>query len=133
MNTEPTHRIKRKIVTPAILLDKKVRTSLCLPETMLNRIHQVMDADGVTRKKRSQWIEYTIEKLVLLPEYEKLVLEEFIEPGGNKTIPISLKKSLKTKIDKTILDLSVLTGRPVEGSSLIRTAISQYLLRKGFR
>ena len=88
-----------------------------------------MDAEGISRKRRSQWIEATVERLFALPGAEELVLEEFLDPGGNDTIPVSLPKSLKTQIDKTVAKLSQEIEKPVESSALLRTAISQYLLR----
>lgn len=107
----------------------KARTSLRLPQTMLLAIHRTMDIEGVSRKRRSQWIEAAVERFFTLPGAEELVLEEFLDPGGNDTIPVSLSKVIKQRIDKTVDDLSRQSGMPVESSALLRTAISQYLLR----
>ena len=107
----------------------KARTSLRLPQTMLQAVHRTMDAEGMSRKRRSQWIEAATEKLFSLPSAEELVLEEFLDPGGNDTIPVSLSRALKQRIARTVDDLSRQSGTPVESSALLRTAISQYLLR----
>ena len=119
----------RRPIKPPASEKGKARTSLRLPESMLHAIHQTMDAEGISRKRRSQWIEATVERLFALPGAEELVLEEFLDPGGNDTIPVSLPKSLKTQIDKTVAKLSQEIEKPVESSALLRTAISQYLLR----
>lgn len=119
----------RRPIKPPVSEKGKARTSLRLPESMLNAIHLTMDAEGIGRKRRSQWIETTVERLFALPGAEELVLEEFLDPGGNDTIPVSLSKSLKTQIDKTVAKLSQEIEKPVESSALLRTAISQYLLR----
>lgn len=107
----------------------KARTSLRLPQSMLHAIHQTMDADGTSRKRRSQWIAVAVERFFALPGAEELVLEEFLDAGGNDTIPVSLPKTLKQRIDHAVEALSRQSATPVESSALLRTAISQYLLR----
>ena len=119
---------RRRINAP-VLTTGKARTTLCLPETMLVKIHQIMDEEGVSRKRRSKWIENSIQRLFELDGYEELVLEEFIDPGHNKTISVSLSAPIKIEIDRVVNKLGRTTERPVESSALLRTAISQYLLR----
>jgi hypothetical protein len=130
MNALPKVKAPRRAIKPPAEPAGKTRTTLCLPEAMLGSIHATMDAEGLSRKRRSQWIENTVERLFGLPGYEELILEEFIDPGRNKTIPVSLKKPLRNRIDKTVQNLNQDTKRPVEASALLRTAISQYLLRQ---
>lgn len=120
--------VRRPIKAP-VTEKGKARTTLCLPESMLDSIHRIMDAEGVSRKRRSQWIEGAVERLYSLPGAEELVLEEFMDPGGNKTIPVSLSKPIRDRIDRTVVDLARDVEKPVESSALLRTAISQYLLR----
>jgi len=130
MNAQPKIRAPRRAIKPPAEPAGKSRTTLCLPEAMLGSIHAVMDAEGVSRKRRSQWIETTVERLFGVTGYEELILEEFIDPGRNKTIPVSLSAPLRARIDKTVQNLTREADRPVESSALLRTAISQYLLRQ---
>jgi hypothetical protein len=129
MNPAAKPVLARRPIKPPESPRGKARTTLCLPENMLAAIHRAMDSEGVSRKRRSQWITVTVERLFGLAGYEELILEEFIDPGGNKTIPVSLPKPLKEQIDLLVLRLARDTGKPVESSALLRTAISQYLLR----
>ena len=122
-------KLARRPIKPPVSQKGKTRTTLCLPENMLGSIHRAMDTEGVSRKRRSQWIAVTVERLFGLAGHEELILEEFIDPGGNKTIPVSLPKPLRDQMDRTVHQLARKTDKPVESSALLRTAISQYLLR----
>lgn len=67
--TQPRRKIK-----PLITVENKTRTTLCLPKTMLNAIHRFMEQAGISRKKRSRWIEGTVQRLLQQPHFEVLVL-----------------------------------------------------------
>lgn len=125
----PVGKTVRRPIKAPMTEKGKTRTTLCLPESMLESIHRTMDTEGTSRKRRSQWIEGAVERLYSLPGAEELVLEEFMDPGGNKTIPVSLSKPVRDRIDRTVAELSRGADKPVESSALLRTAISQYLLR----
>lgn len=125
----PVGKTVRRPIKAPMAEKGKTRTTLCLPESMLESIHRAMDGEGTSRKRRSQWIESAVERLYAIPGAEELVLEEFMDPGGNKTIPVSLSKPVRDRIDRTVADLSREVEKPVESSALLRTAISQYLLR----
>ena len=130
MNAQnPAKTTPRRRIKPPAQATGKNRTTLCLPESMLGSIHATMDAEGVSRKRRSQWIETAIQRLFELSGYEELILEEFIDPGRNKTIPVSLSVPVKGQIDDIVVRLSQTAEKPVESSALLRTAISQYLVR----
>jgi len=113
-----------------IKTEHKSRTTLCLPNAMLALIHQTMDRENFSRKRRSQWIEMTLTHLFQLDEYESLILEEFLEPGANITIPLSLTDRLSQRIDGTIKHINQTVDLSIERSAVIRTAITQYLVRQ---
>ncbi|MEJ2754803.1 MAG: hypothetical protein P8104_02960 [Gammaproteobacteria bacterium] len=109
---------------------KKIRTTICLPISMLNQIHKSIEEEGNSRKRRSQWIEMTILRLLDQSHYEGLIMEEFLEPGLNTTIPLSLSETTKSKIDQTLDQIKKKTHQQFEISAFIRTAISQYLIQR---
>ncbi len=119
----------RKALRPVNRAPSSKRTSVCLPEAMRAEIETTMTKQGVSTKRRSQWIERAITDLHEQPSFGELVLEEFIEPGRNVTIPVTLSITVKQLVDDTAEVLTESTGRAVERSSVIRTAISQALIR----
>jgi hypothetical protein len=129
VQTKTKATLRRRIKPPAQSAGKN-RITLCLPEAMLDSIHTAMGAEGVSRKRRSRWIEKSVQQLFEMTGYDELILEEFIEHGHNKMIPVSLSVPVKDQVDKIVGKLSQEAEKPVDRSSLLRTAISQYLVRK---
>lgn len=110
--------------------ETKSRTTLCIPSGMLTAAHEAMKQSKFSLKRRSQWIEEAVELFLTLPDFEDMVLEEFIEPGGNTTIPVTIRSRLAEKIDNAIQLLHQQGELNVERSGVLRTAISQAILRQ---
>ena len=96
---------------------------------MLNELHDCLDREGTSRKRRSQWIENAIERLVLTEDFEVIVMEEFLEEGDNLTIPLTLNASLKSMLMNVIES----SESRIETSSIVRAAISQRIMHHGGR
>ena len=120
----------RKAISLHKTESKKTRTTICLPIAMLEKIHASIEEEGISRKRRSQWIEMTVLRLLNKKNFQELVLEEFLEPGFNTTIPLSLSSKTKLEIDQTVDNIQAETHRSLEVSALIRTAISQHLIQR---
>lgn len=89
-----------------------------------------MQSSGFSLKRRSQWIEEAVEQFLSMPGFMDLVMEEFIEPGGNTTIPVTLHSSLTSRIDTEIESIRATGNFTIERSGVLRTAISQAILRQ---
>ena len=110
--------------------ESKSRTTLCIPKGMLTAAHTAMQNSGFSLKRRSQWIEEAVEQFLSMPGFIDLVMEEFIEPGGNTTIPVTLRSSLTSRIDTEIESIRATGNFTIERSGVLRTAISQAILRQ---
>ena len=131
MNTKAKTKVTpKKLIKPPPQITERNRTTFCIPIAMLDSMYAAMDIEGVSRKRRSKWIEQAVNHLFEIPGYGELILEEFIDSGRNKMIPVSLSLHVKNQIDNLLVKLNQQAEKPVEISALLRTAISQYLVRK---
>ncbi|MEM8500689.1 MAG: hypothetical protein AAF542_21930 [Pseudomonadota bacterium] len=116
-------------IEPPKTKEARWRTSICLPERMLDELHNCLDREGISRKRRSQWIEQAIDQLLASEDYQDIVLEEFIEEGGNQTIPLTVRQSLKATLTQVTHGEQAL----IAISSVVRVAISQRIMFHGVR
>lgn len=109
---------------------KKLRLSYCVPPAVLNEIKEKMVSGGYDLKGKSKWISEGIEELLQMNNYCELVnLSEQMQ-GFQKMDSVSVDVSLKTKLDKSIVEIRKLYPT-LEGvqSKIIRTAILQKLIQ----
>lgn len=114
-----------------VLEDKKARTSLRLPETVLAKISESMSKNGYGAKQRSRWICEALADLIKIEGYCELIAEEFMDKGGNEVIPVTLDDkssgllagAIKSYAEKFQVDV-------IDQSVVLRTAIIQRLIRE---
>jgi hypothetical protein len=94
---------------------------------MIEKIRLVMTNTGISSKQRSAWIESCIVSFLELENKDELVTEEFMSPGKNISVPITLSTSTINAIDVCIEEVEKLQGEITDRSAVIRTAITQRL------
>lgn len=111
--------------------DKKYRTSLRLPKSVIEKIAESMEKHGYGSKKRSKWICEALEVLVATEDYCDLIAEEFMDKGGNELIPVTLDEKsngfLTVATDSYTHKYNV---DVVDQSVILRTAIVQRLIKE---
>lgn len=108
----------------------KKRISVRVPQAMLEDVKKVMANEGVNQRFRSRWIADTIIRLVTMPNYLQIISEEWIDPGKNKVIQVSLEadaiEALYT-ITKELKEDSEQQKKDLH-STIVRTSIIQAIL-----
>lgn len=110
--------------------NKSIRTSIRVPQNMLNKVHHEMEAGGYNKKQRVSWITEAIVSLLENPDNTNLIAEEFIHPGSSTQIPIVLTESMDESISQVIENTFSIEAIEKDRSAFVRTAILQRLLAK---
>jgi len=105
--------------------------SLRLPEKQLALILHSMRKNGYGAKERSRWIEEAIDALLSFPEYWDLVGENFTESGDSVSIPITLDGTNFLRLEESIQVCKSENVSRVDKSAVVRTAITQRLIKEG--
>ena len=74
-----------------VVNDKKMRTSLRLPQPVLKKIADSLITNDYSLKYRSRWICEALDEFIQIDEYPDLIAEQFMDKGDNEVIPITLR------------------------------------------
>ncbi len=107
----------------------KHRTSLRLPESILEKLKKSMDANKYSTRNRSLWICEALQGLVLLDNYTELVAEVFMDKGANEVIPLTLDGKTYSLLKLAAENYTqVFNTEMVDQSVVLRAAITQRLI-----
>lgn len=108
---------------------KKVRLSYFISENILSDIKSDMNQRNYDLKSKSKWISEAIEAFFELRNFIELVMINDQMHGFEKLDSISIERSLKTRLDLSVIDVRK-TYPALEGvqSKIVRAAIIQRLL-----
>jgi hypothetical protein len=100
---------------------------------MRNDIHGAMKREGYTARQRSKWIGEAIGQLCRVDYFPELIAEDYIGPGRNTPIRITVEgdivKEMLVAIERAKNEESLTEVQ----SKLVRTAIHQRLIREGLQ
>lgn len=105
----------------------RVRTSFRLPEALLDKIHASMSANGYSLKQRSLWLNEAIEQLAN-KEFTLLVLEDFLYPGKNEKIPLTLTAQSAQCVKSIEQHIQHVEGESPAIGAILRTACLQRIM-----
>lgn len=108
---------------------KKVKICFVLPEGLQRELKEKIVMDGYNLKGKSQWVEEAVERLLHIESYIDLVKVNDEMHGFEKFESILIEKSLKTKLDESVIQVRRKYPE-LDGvqSRIMRTAIIQRLL-----
>ena len=80
------------------LNQKKKRLCVRIPDSMLLDIKHTLANNSVSIKSRSKWISEAIFELLISNNYIDYVSEEWIEPGKNSILEVTLDKKAENAL-----------------------------------
>jgi len=98
---------KRAFSAPEIERTVVKRTTVRVPNQMLEKINNAMALDGWNKKQRSKWVNHYITEFYNLDGAEELVLEECLHKGNNVNIPLIIEENtikLLSRIETAVLN-----------------------------
>lgn len=117
-----------KFIAPKLPANKtRVRTSFRLPEALLDKIHESMSAGGYSLKQRSLWLNEAIAALAK-KEFALLVLEDFLYPGKNEKIPLTLTEKSAGCVQQIEQHIQQSEGETPAIGAILRTATLQRIM-----
>lgn len=117
----------KKILGKKIQPIKKKRLSVRMPQSMVCDIEKNLIHNKLSIKQRSKWIADAIHDLYKNTCFLDLVAEEWIEPGGNTVLQITLDQNSETLLNE--MNKVITKNLPNNDiSSIVRTAIIQKLM-----
>ena len=109
------------------------RLTVRLPEKMLSDIQIAMTQAGYTPRQRSKWIGESIRELCRVDYFPELVAEDYIGPGHNTPVRITVDgniyRDMQPAIERSEKEESLVEVQ----SKFVRTAIHQRLIREGLQ
>ncbi len=117
-----------KFAAPKLAKDKKrERTSFRLPDALLNKIHSSMKAQNYTIKQRSKWLNEAVLDLQE-KEFVLLVLEDFLYPGKNDKIALTLSEQSAQAIEHVTHTIKTEENETPPVGAILRTAALQRIM-----
>lgn len=117
-----------KLTAPKLAINqKRARTSFRLPDMLLQKINSSMQKQNYSMKQRSKWLN---EAVLALREkdYSYLVLEDFLYPGVNDKIAITLNEQSASAIDEIINTIKQEEKEIAAVGAVLRTAALQRIM-----
>jgi hypothetical protein len=106
----------------------KRRLNVRVPEKMVQEIEAKMKEDGFNSKQRSEWISRAILDLEKIESFSTFISEEWIVPGKNILLQVSIDSEANYALEKIVLISKKELNSDDLQSSVIRTAILQKLI-----
>lgn len=110
---------------------KKYRTSLRLPEIVLDKISISMGNNGYGLRSRSKWICEAVRDLVQQDGYWDLIAEEFMDNKENEVILVTMDEETNSSLSKAAQDyIENFQADVIDQSVILRAAIIQRLIKE---
>lgn len=119
----------KKVLGKKIKIIKKKRLSVRMPKSMIIDIEHRIKTEYKSVKFRSKWISAAIDELSQDENYSDLIAEEWIEPGKNEIIQITLDPQAEERLNYMDKKLNEIIHNKDISSSIVRTAILQKLIK----
>lgn len=111
------------------LSHQKKRICVRMPSGMVDDVYNAMRKAHLSSRYRSRWISNAIIALQKKPEYISSVQEEWIVPGNNQIVQISLDSEAENALISMAEQIKNLNKEhPEIHSSIVRTSIIHALL-----
>ena len=98
---------KRAFSAPEIEQVTVKRTSIRIPNPMLEKINHAMAQNGWNKKQRSKWVNHCVDEFYNMEGTVELVLEECLHKGDNLNIPLILEEktiNILSRLEKSVLN-----------------------------
>ena len=110
---------------------QSARLTVRVPIGMIEDMRTDMARNKYSSRKQSRWVEEAVESFLETKSFPELIAEDFIAPGNNKPIRISLNGEMADEIEKATKLASDQENITDTKSKLVRAAIRQRLLASG--
>ena len=98
---------------------------------MLQDIEGVLRNQGITYRKRSVWISDALLAMKQQPNFIQYIQEEWLNPGNNATIQISLESAAELALTQMLeVSAAELDKHNELVSSIVRASIIQAILKQ---